>query len=229
MPPFQYHATLLRRPDPYIARSWNERSDHLRFLFADCRIGASPSSKSIRSGTPPGSNRYAIRSRRSAQLEAQEQARQWQVMLAVVAAVIVLDQSAKWWAWRHVAGAEINSGGDVLVGRAVGAWYAAVPARRRLSRPKSNGPAGRGQGPSSAPLPAGIDAGSCRCGPHRGRCRTWRYELRRGENCPRARQRPGSLTGGTSNSCWQVFELAAGSEDTSGPSREAGHQAARIR
>jgi lipoprotein signal peptidase len=51
--------------------------------------------------------------------------RQWQVMLAVVTAVIVLDQSVKWWAWRHVAGAEINSGGDVLVGRAVGAWYAA--------------------------------------------------------------------------------------------------------
>lgn len=51
--------------------------------------------------------------------------RQWQVMLAVVAAVIVLDQSLKWWAWRHVAGAKINSGGDVLVGHAVSAWYAA--------------------------------------------------------------------------------------------------------
>src|ERR1700743_1447165 len=48
--------------------------------------------------------------------------RQWQVMLAVVAAVIVLDQSLKWWAWRHVAGAKINSGGDVLVGHAVSAW-----------------------------------------------------------------------------------------------------------
>jgi lipoprotein signal peptidase len=46
-------------------------------------------------------------------------------MLAVVAAVIVLDQSAKWWAWRHVAGTKINSGGDVLVGHAVSAWYAA--------------------------------------------------------------------------------------------------------
>jgi lipoprotein signal peptidase len=44
--------------------------------------------------------------------------------LAVVAAVIVLDQSIKWWAWRHVSGAKINSGGDVLVGRAIGAWYA---------------------------------------------------------------------------------------------------------
>jgi lipoprotein signal peptidase len=51
--------------------------------------------------------------------------RQLQVMLAVVAAVIVLDQSAKWWAWRHVAGTKINSGGDVLVGHAVSAWYAA--------------------------------------------------------------------------------------------------------
>ena len=46
-------------------------------------------------------------------------------MLAVVAAVIVLDQSVKWWAWRHVAGVKINSGGDVLVGPAIGAWYAA--------------------------------------------------------------------------------------------------------
>ena len=48
--------------------------------------------------------------------------RQLRVMLAVVAAVIVLDQSAKWWAWRHVAGTKINSGGDVLVGHAVSAW-----------------------------------------------------------------------------------------------------------
>jgi lipoprotein signal peptidase len=51
--------------------------------------------------------------------------RQWQVMLAVAAAVIGLDQTVKWWAWRHVAGVKINSGGDVLVGHAVGEWYAA--------------------------------------------------------------------------------------------------------
>jgi hypothetical protein len=34
--------------------------------------------------------------------------RQWLIALAVVAAVIVLDQSIKWWAWRHVSGAKIN-------------------------------------------------------------------------------------------------------------------------
>jgi lipoprotein signal peptidase len=51
--------------------------------------------------------------------------RQRLIVLALVTAVIVLDQAVKWWAWRHVAGVRINSGGDVLVGPAIGAWYAA--------------------------------------------------------------------------------------------------------
>jgi lipoprotein signal peptidase len=38
--------------------------------------------------------------------------------------VVVLDQAAKWWAWRHVPWARINSGGDILVGRTIGTWYA---------------------------------------------------------------------------------------------------------
>lgn len=46
-------------------------------------------------------------------------------MLGLIAAVIVVDQTAKWWAWRHVPWAKINSGGDALVGRTVGGWYAA--------------------------------------------------------------------------------------------------------
>jgi lipoprotein signal peptidase len=46
------------------------------------------------------------------------------VVLALLAVVVVLDQAAKWWAWRHVPWARINSGGDVLVGRTIGAWYA---------------------------------------------------------------------------------------------------------
>src|SRR5215469_5211129 len=45
------------------------------------------------------------------------------VVLALLA-VVVLDQAAKWWAWRHLSWTEINSGGDILVGRTVGAWYA---------------------------------------------------------------------------------------------------------
>lgn len=46
------------------------------------------------------------------------------VVLALIAAVIVLDQAVKWWAWRHVPWAKINSGGDILVGSKIGAWYA---------------------------------------------------------------------------------------------------------
>lgn len=45
------------------------------------------------------------------------------LVLIVLAAVILLDQAAKWWAWRHVPTAEINPGGDFLVGHAVGEWY----------------------------------------------------------------------------------------------------------
>jgi lipoprotein signal peptidase len=47
------------------------------------------------------------------------------LVLALIAAVVVLDQAAKWWAWRYVPGARINSGGDVLVGSTIGRWYAA--------------------------------------------------------------------------------------------------------
>jgi lipoprotein signal peptidase len=49
----------------------------------------------------------------------------WQsIVLALLAAITVLDQSTKWWGWRHISTASINSGGDVLVGATVGAWYA---------------------------------------------------------------------------------------------------------
>jgi lipoprotein signal peptidase len=46
-------------------------------------------------------------------------------VLALIAVVVVLDQAAKWWAWRHVPWTRINTGGDIIVGRMVGAWYAA--------------------------------------------------------------------------------------------------------
>jgi lipoprotein signal peptidase len=46
------------------------------------------------------------------------------VVLVLVVAVIVIDQAAKWWAWRHFSWTKINSGGDMLVGRTVGGWYA---------------------------------------------------------------------------------------------------------
>ena len=45
------------------------------------------------------------------------------MVLALIAVVIVLDQAAKWWAWRHVRHAVINAGGDALVGSPINAWY----------------------------------------------------------------------------------------------------------
>jgi lipoprotein signal peptidase len=45
------------------------------------------------------------------------------MVVALLSAVVVLDQAAKWWAWRFVSGAKINSGGDLLVGHTIGAWY----------------------------------------------------------------------------------------------------------
>ena len=46
------------------------------------------------------------------------------VVPALLVVVVVLDQAAKWWAWRHLSWTRINSGGDVLVGRTISAWYA---------------------------------------------------------------------------------------------------------
>jgi lipoprotein signal peptidase len=46
------------------------------------------------------------------------------VVPALLAVVVVLDQAAKWWAWRHFPWTRINSGGDILVGHTIGTWYA---------------------------------------------------------------------------------------------------------
>jgi lipoprotein signal peptidase len=54
----------------------------------------------------------------------QHRSRQSLVVLSLLVAMVVLDQAAKWWAWRHLSWTKINSGGDVLVGRTIGAWYA---------------------------------------------------------------------------------------------------------
>src|SRR5690242_8150318 len=58
---------------------------------------------------------------------------------------------------------------------------------RAADRPDTLRAAGR------APSPAGTDAGAGRRRPYRARCRAWRGKLRRGEDCPRARQPPGGL------------------------------------
>jgi lipoprotein signal peptidase len=47
------------------------------------------------------------------------------LVLTLLVVVVVVDQAAKWWAWRHFSWTRINSGGDILVGRKIGAWYAA--------------------------------------------------------------------------------------------------------
>jgi lipoprotein signal peptidase len=47
------------------------------------------------------------------------------LVFALIALVVVIDQSTKWWAWRHVPWSKINPGGDILVGQTIGSWYAA--------------------------------------------------------------------------------------------------------
>jgi len=44
---------------------------------------------------------------------------------AAFAIVIATDQAAKWWAWRHVDGVFVNTGGYILLGRA--RWWFADP------------------------------------------------------------------------------------------------------
>jgi lipoprotein signal peptidase len=46
------------------------------------------------------------------------------LVVTLLTVVVVLDQTAKWWAWRHVSWTKINPGGDILVGHTIGAWYA---------------------------------------------------------------------------------------------------------
>ena len=45
------------------------------------------------------------------------------MLVALLMAVIVLDQATKWWGWRHAPHTIINTGGDWIVGSTVGAWY----------------------------------------------------------------------------------------------------------
>jgi len=52
-----------------------------------------------------------------------DRTRQGTVVAALLVTVIVLDQAAKWWAWRNVPWSEINSGGDMLTGPTIGSWY----------------------------------------------------------------------------------------------------------
>jgi lipoprotein signal peptidase len=62
---------------------------------------------------------YAFQAERNDGLRQQQS-----MVVALFAAVIVLDQATKWWAWRHTSEAIINYGGDPLVGPTVGGWFA---------------------------------------------------------------------------------------------------------
>jgi len=56
--------------------------------------------------------------------EAKKRISQRFMVFTLLAAIIVVDQAAKWWAWRHFTGVMINSGGDFLTGPTIGRWYA---------------------------------------------------------------------------------------------------------
>jgi lipoprotein signal peptidase len=60
----------------------------------------------------------------SVRVQRNDKLRQRSMVVALLLGVIVLDQAAKWWAWRNDSGAVINNGGNALVGRTVSGWYA---------------------------------------------------------------------------------------------------------
>lgn len=50
--------------------------------------------------------------------------KQGTLLVALMAAVALVDQSVKWWAWRHFPWAQINPGGDAITGSRIGTWFA---------------------------------------------------------------------------------------------------------
>ena len=57
--------------------------------------------------------------------QAQRTPRRRLLLVAVLVVVMAVDQAGKWWGWRHSSSAQLNAGGDILVGPTVSAWYAA--------------------------------------------------------------------------------------------------------
>jgi lipoprotein signal peptidase len=51
--------------------------------------------------------------------------RQRYLVLAAFAAIAIVDQSVKWWGWRHASGVRVNYGGDLLVPAAINSLYSA--------------------------------------------------------------------------------------------------------
>jgi lipoprotein signal peptidase len=50
--------------------------------------------------------------------------RQGTLLVTLMAAVALVDQAVKWWAWRHFPWAQINPGGDAITGSRIGTWFA---------------------------------------------------------------------------------------------------------
>jgi len=96
-----------------------------RYLTVMCMLWSRDVSLDLRRLKPSVPLSSADRALRPCTERQPDMARASALVLTLIATVVVLDQAAKWWAWRHVPGARINSGGDVLVGSTIGRWYAA--------------------------------------------------------------------------------------------------------
>jgi lipoprotein signal peptidase len=53
-------------------------------------------------------------------------------LLAILAVVMLADQLTKWWAWRHVPWAVINTGSTWFLGATVAGWYSGNPSGAAL-------------------------------------------------------------------------------------------------
>lgn len=58
--------------------------------------------------------------------------RQGAWILGVLAVVVLADQLSKWWAWRHVPGAIINTGSTWFLGGTISSWYRGDPSGAAL-------------------------------------------------------------------------------------------------
>src|SRR5215472_8064959 len=114
--------SLMSREDAY--RSGRGRHMDWRYLYVMCMLSFRDVSYAPRRLARTSRTDPAVQSCIARQAGQRERPRQSVIVLALIAVVVVLDQAVKWWAWRHVPWATINSGGDLLVGRTIGAWYA---------------------------------------------------------------------------------------------------------
>lgn len=85
--------------------------------------GSGGGEKSAGSYAEPAGVRSKAGVRRQTGVRHRSRFRQRLPVAVALAVVILVDQTAKWWAWRHVPEVKINPGGDFLTGHTVGSWY----------------------------------------------------------------------------------------------------------